>query len=407
MHLDPWNDKAIALLDLDAFFASVEQLDHPNWRNKPVIVGGDAGKRGVVAAASYEARAYGVHSAMPAGQAQKLCPTAIWTHGRYERYREMSDKVMSLIKEETPYIEQVSIDEAFFDISPGRYSKEHPIKIAKRIQKRVAELGITCSIGLSTNKTCSKIASNINKPHGFFTVFPGDEKDFLYPLPIAKLSGIGKSTQEKLHRAQIKTLGQLADADDEYLKDLLGINGAKLKLRAQGINDSEVDTRDEVKSVSNERTFVQDISDRDELISALAHICSMLGARLRKHNLKGATLTLKLRYDMQHNQSAQCQMAWATDNEFELIPYAQKLFNQTWQEGRGVRLIGLGVSNFNQTDAQMNLFSDEKKRQALDALAHASDKIKEKFGDDTLQYGRNLRFKESFSKTSTMNKKRD
>lgn len=407
MHLDPWSGKAIGLLDLDAFFASVEQLDHPEWRGKPVIVGGDAGKRGVVATASYEARKFGVHSAMPAGQAQKLCPQAIWTHGRYERYRELSDIVMSYIKDETPYIEQVSIDEAFFDITPGRYSKEHPIEIAKRIQKHVASLGITCSIGLSTNKTCSKIASIIKKPHGFFVVFPGDEKEFLYPLPISKLSGVGKATQEKLIKSHIKTLGQLATADDDYLKDLLGINGNKLKLRAQGINDSEVDTSDEVKSVSNERTFVTDINTHEELISALSHICSMLGPRLRKHNLKGHTITLKLRYDMQHTQTVQCKMAYATDNEFELIPYAKKLFDDIWQKGRGVRLLGVGVSGFTDTDAQMDLFADEKKRKAFDALAHTSDKIKEKYGESTLQYGRDIRFKDSFSKTSTMNKKKD
>ena len=155
----PWEGSAIGLLDLDAFFASVEQLDHPAWRGKPVIVGGDPDKRGVVSTASYEARVFGVRSAMPSAQAKRLCPQAIWTHGHFDRYREMSAKVMAILADETPYVDRVSIDEAFFDISPGRYSSEHPVSICQRIAARVSELGVTCSIGLGTNKTIAKIAS--------------------------------------------------------------------------------------------------------------------------------------------------------------------------------------------------------------------------------------------------------
>ena len=186
-----WHGKAIGLLDLDAFFASVEQLDHPEWRGKPVIVGGSPHKRGVVSTASYEARKFGVHSAMPSATAVRLCPQAIWTPGRYDRYSEMSALVMGFLKDETPLVEQVSIDEAFFDITPGRFSKENPLEICKRIQKKVAALGVTCSIGLGTNKTIAKIASEQEKPRGLTAVFPGTEGRFLAPLPIEAMSGIG------------------------------------------------------------------------------------------------------------------------------------------------------------------------------------------------------------------------
>ena len=184
-----WDGPAIGLLDLDAFFASVEQLDHPEWRGKPVIVGGSPDGRGVVSTASYEARPYGVHSAMPSAQARRLCPDAIWTGGNFARYREMSNQVMSIILDETPLMEQVSVDEAFFDVTPGRFSRESPIEICRRIQGRVSELGITCSIGLGVNKTVAKIGSERQKPRGLTVVPPGTEASFLAPLPVSARPG--------------------------------------------------------------------------------------------------------------------------------------------------------------------------------------------------------------------------
>ena len=192
-----WDGPAVGLLDLDAFFASVEQLDHPEWRGKPLIVGGDADKRGVVSTASYEARRYGVHSAMSSAQARRLCPDAIWTNGHYDRYREMSAKVMAIVLDETPYVEQVSIDEAFFDVTPGRFSDEDPVAIARRICARVAELGVTCSIGLSTNKTVAKIASERNKPNGLTVVYPGTEREFLAPIPVRAMSGSARAPRRR------------------------------------------------------------------------------------------------------------------------------------------------------------------------------------------------------------------
>ena len=202
----PWEGPAVGLLDLDAFFAAVEVLDHPEWRGKPLIVGGSADKRGVVSTASYEARKYGVHSAMPSAQAKRLCPDAIWVRGNYSRYREMSKKVMACILDETPLVEQVSIDEAFFDVTPGRYSRESPVSICRRIQSRVAELGVTCSIGIGVNKTVAKIASDMDKPRGLTVVLPGSEAEFLAPLPVRKMSGIGKASEAHLAMMGIHTL---------------------------------------------------------------------------------------------------------------------------------------------------------------------------------------------------------
>ena len=214
-----WSGPAIGLLDLDAFFASVEQLEHPEWRGKPVIVGGDADRRGVVATASYEARRFGVRSAMSAAQAQRLCPEAIWTHGHFDRYRAVSSRVMAIIGDETPYVQQVSIDEAFFDVTPGRFSSESPVEICRRIQRRVSALGVTCSIGIGVSKAVAKVASEAEKPRGLTVVMPGTEADFLAPLPVRALSGVGGATEARLARMGVRTLGQLAHTPAADLED--------------------------------------------------------------------------------------------------------------------------------------------------------------------------------------------
>ena len=249
-----WEGPAIGLMDLDAFFASVEQLDHPEWRGKPVIVGGSPDERGVVSTASYEARPYGVHSAMPSAQAKRLCPNAIWTHGHFDRYREMSAKVMAILADETPYIDQVSIDEAFFDITPGRFSRESPISITQRISARVAELGITCSIGLGCNKTVAKIASELDKPRGLTVVLPGTEAAFLAPLPVRAMSGIGGSAETALKRAGIHTLGALAQAPLERLRPVFGTNAEAMRLRAAGREVSSVSAVDAPTTSSRSAT---------------------------------------------------------------------------------------------------------------------------------------------------------
>ncbi len=407
-----WDGPAVGLLDLDAFFASVEQLDHPEWRGKPLIVGGDADKRGVVSTASYEARRYGVHSAMSSAQARRLCPDAIWTNGHYDRYREMSAKVMAIVLDETPYVEQVSIDEAFFDVTPGRFSDEDPVAIARRICARVAELGVTCSIGLSTNKTVAKIASERNKPNGLTVVYPGTEREFLAPIPVRAMSGIGPSTQATLERLGIRTLGELAAADEHELAARLGVLGPRLIERAAGREVSRVLERsapEDVKSVSNERTFAQDLTCREELEAAIGYISAIVARRLRRKGLKGHVVTLKLSYRYDDTRTARRPVDGRTDNEHVIAQAARELLDELWAPGISVRLMGIGLSGFEAHDTiQPSLFDDserqERTQRQQDALARAADSLRERFGDAAAMYGSELRFRGLVSNTAPQHK---
>ena len=406
-----WDGPAVGLLDLDAFFASVEQLDHPEWRGRPVIVGGSADRRGVVSTASYEARRFGVHSAMPSATARRLCPDAIWTRGNFERYREVSAQVMAILGDETPLVEQVSIDEAFFDVTPGRFSRESPILICRRVQERVAELGVTCSIGLGVNKTVAKIASEREKPRGLTAVLPGTERAFLAPLPVGAMSGVGPATQERLRKMGIRTLGELSRADERELERTFGVLGPRMALRAAGLERSavaEAAAPEEVKSVSNERTFSEDLTERDQIRAGIAHVSEMVGRRLRRKGLRGHTVTLKVKYDATHARTAQRALAEPTDDERVFGRVAASLLDELWQPGMRVRLLGVGVSGFDGArPSQMSLFGDEAAEgegRDRSALGRVTDALRERFGDDAVSYGRDLRFKDRTSDTAPMHK---
>lgn len=421
--LPAWVGPAVGLLDLDAFFASVEVLDHPEWAGKPLIVGGDADRRGVVSTASYEARAYGVRSAMPSAQAARLCPDAIWTPGNYARYREVSRAVMQAIVQETPYMEQVSIDEAFFEVSPGRFSREHPLTIVRRICAAVASLGVTCSVGLAVNKTTAKIASERNKPRGITAVYPGYERAFLAPLPVRAMSGIGKATQAQLARMGILTLADLAAADPTALERVLGVSGPRLVQRAAGLERSAVASADkprEVKSVSSERTFAQDLRHSTEVMAAVSYIAGLVARRLRHKKLAGKTVTVKLTSSWGHQHTASKTLDYATATEADIRDIATDLVRQIWSEGQPVRLLGIGLSGFEgAAPRQLTLFDaleDElpeqphithgsARRHARDErLAQAGDLLRQKFGDGACMRGNELRFKERTSNTAPMHK---
>ena len=395
-----WRGPAIGLMDLDAFFASVEQLDHPEWRGKPVIVGGSPEGRGVVSTASYEARPYGVHSAMPSAQAKRLCPHAIWTSGHFDRYREMSAKVMDILADETPFVDQVSIDEAFFDITPGRFSRENPIEIASRISRRVSELGITCSIGLGTSKTVAKIASDRDKPHGLTIVPPGTEENFLEPLPVRAMSGIGTSAEASLKRMGIYTLGQLAAAPVARLVTVFGSNAQLMHDRAAGLEMSgvaSIDAPEETKSVSNERTFAQDLTERDDIDAALALLGESVGRRLRRRGLAGRTVTVKVKYSYGNGRTIQRRLPHATDDENIFVSVARSLMDEIWTEGMHIRLLGIGMSDFRcDGDVQTDLFCEVDERGAVASskreLSVAVDKVRERFGSGAVNFGRAARF---------------
>ena len=398
-----WKGRALLLVDLDAFFASVEQLDHPEWRGKPVIVGGRSDRRGVVSTASYEARAFGVHSAMPSATAERLCPDAIWTSSHFDRYHELSAQVMGILKDESPLLEQMSIDEAYLDVSPGRYTGEDPVAIAARIQARVAELGITCSIGVATGKAVAKIASDMDKPRGLTVVYPGGEAAFLAPMDVRAMPGIGKQSAERLRRIGIRTLGALADTPLDKLTPLFGVHAQAVRDRARGIDPREIATESEVKSVSHERTFATDLVTREEIEDAIDMLGPMVGRRLRKKGLAGHTVTIKLRYADLSRRTAQKGLPANVDDETVFIPVAKRLIDEIWRPGDSVRLVGLGISGFEAHDEQLGLFADEELPAGNAELLSAADKIRDKFGDGMLKFGRELKIRHETSGTTGMN----
>ena len=389
-----WQGRAVLLMDLDAFFASVEQLDHPQWRGKPVIVGGQAGKRGVVSTCSYEARAFGVRSAMPSSTAARLCPQAVWVEPHFKRYRELSAAVMGILYDESPLLEQVSIDEAFLDVTPGRFVRESPVAIAARIQQRVSQLGITCSIGVASGKSVAKIASDLDKPRGLTVVYPGSEQAFLAPMEVRAMPGIGKQSALKLQALGIRTLGDLAAAQPAQLKGVFGVNAAAFVHRAAGIDERPLVTESEVKSISNERTFTRDLTSRAEIEAAIDYLGCMVGRRLRKQGLAGHTVTLKLRYSDLSSRTAQHSIGSQVDDESVFIPVAKQLLGQVWRPGDSVRLVGIGIGGFHEKDQQMELFGDgsaEELPAGNPALVSAADKVRDRFGDSKLVFGRQLK----------------
>lgn len=408
--LPPWEGPAILLVDLDAFFASVEQLDHPAWRGRPVIVGGDPDSHGVVSTCSYEARAFGVRSAMASSLARSLCPEAIWTHGSFHRYREVSAAIMSILRDETPHVQQVSIDEAFMDVTPTAVNTEHPVAVARRIQERVAALGVTCSIGVGTSKSVAKIASDRDKPRGLTVVFPGTEAAFLEKLPVRALSGVGAAAEKTLLSHSVRTLGDLGRADSALLRKIFGKNGEMMRDRALGRDRAVVAEDDEVKSVSNEVTYAHDLETRQDIEAALSTICAKVGRRLRRKGLRGRTVAVKIRYDNRTTRSAQCSLASPTDDDIAFCPVVHRLVDELWAPGMKVRLLGVAVTHFAKEGApvQESLFAsseldgagcdapaqnealirDEAKRRSLLA---ATDALQERFGDGAVRFGFELR----------------
>lgn len=392
-----WQGRAIGLLDLDAFFAAVEQLDHPEWRGKPVIVGGPSSKRGVVATASYEARSYGVQSAMPSAEAERRCPQAIWVRGRFDRYREVSDQVMSILSDETHLVEQVSVDEAFFDITPGRFSREHPLFICQRISQRVSELGITCSIGLGTSKSVAKIASEREKPRGLTVVWPGREASFLSPLGVGELSGIGPKAAEALHRVGIATLGQLAKAPEGLVKKTLGSHGATLVARAQGCDNDPVAERAAKrlpKSLSREKTFAHDLTRTSDMEAALCVLADEVATRLRKKELYATTITVKLRTSRLKIHTAQKPLLSPTCDAAMIAEAACDLLAELVRTNREVRLLGIGTSGLlpaSEVTVRPLFVDGSKAHEKSEALGRLRDAMRERFGNQAACFGRDLR----------------
>jgi len=382
-------DPGILHVDMDAFFVSVELLDQPELRGQPVIVGG-AGGRGVVAAASYEARAYGVHSAMPSVRAQRLCPQAIFLRGRYERYAEESEAVMAIFHSFTPLVEPISLDEAFLDVRHARRLHGTAPEIAAKIRARVLdEQGLTCSVGVAPTKFVAKLASEAAKPKASPTgpkpglgvkVVPVDGVlDFLHPLPVQALWGVGPATLARLERLGIVTVGDLAATQIETIVGALGqAQGRHLHALANGIDGRAVEPERKAKSIGHEETFPEDRYDRQLLEREVVRFSDAIASRLRKHGLAGRTISIKVRFHDFRTITRASTIAAPTDASTVIAREAKALLAEV-DPTSGVRLFGVSVSGLSE-DATVQLSFDDPDTPAWSEANRAIDEIRERFG---------------------------
>jgi nucleotidyltransferase/DNA polymerase involved in DNA repair len=334
--------RAIVHLDLDAFFAAVEALEDPDLADKPLLIGGRPEARGVVATASYAARAFGVHSAMPMARALALCPDAIVLPTRHGLYRDYSRRVMAVVGETSPLVEQVSIDEAYLDMTDQVTEWEDVVEAARGLQQRIKEkVELSSSLGVATNKLVAKVASDRDKPGGLTVVRPGEEAAFLAPLPVRALWGVGPVTAEKLAEMGVTSVGELAEFPEDILRDRFGRNGAAMVRMARGVDERPVVTEHEVKSVSQERTFSRDIADPDALRQELWGMSQGVARRLKRKGLAAETVAVKLRYSDFATLTRQMRLGVSTDDEEEIYRAALVLLQRAWQRGRPVRLLGV------------------------------------------------------------------
>tara|TARA_B100000315_G_scaffold151980_1_gene140801 strand:- start:3375 stop:4484 length:1110 start_codon:yes stop_codon:yes gene_type:complete len=347
--------------DLDAFYAAVEQLDNPDLRGKPVMVGGSPEGRGVVATASYEAREFGVHSAMPMRSAVRRCPQGIIVRARFGRYKEISGMVMELFREVTGLVEPLSLDEAYLDITAQVEGGMPPLAVALDLKRRVNEVtGLTLSVGVGTNKSVAKIASDLNKPDGLVVVPPGEEADFLAPLAVGKLWGIGPKTAERLRQEGIDTIGQLAAQPMDWFNRCFGVRASSVQAKARGEDREPVHTGRETKSVSAETTFASDLGESGLLRTELARLAGNVSRHLERKGLQGRTVTMKARLADFTTFTRQATLPAPTGSEQTILDTSWRLLSQELEPGRTFRLLGVGVSSFQEEfQLQLPLFEDE------------------------------------------------
>ncbi len=381
--------RTILHVDLDAFFAAVEQRDHPEWRGKPLVVGmGGTNDRGVVSAASYEARAFGVHSAMPIRTAKRLCPDCLFVPVRGSAYQAASRDVMAILRRFTPLVQPISIDEAFLDVTGSLRLFGDGETIARRIKAAIREeLSLTASVGVAATKLVAKIASDLRKPDGLVVVEPGTEAGFLAPLPISRLWGVGPSTAAALRDFSVATIGDLAALDRSALVRRFGKHGASLVDRAHGRDGDPVDDPDAAKSVSHEHTFDEDTSDPEVLERTLLAMAEGVSGRLRHAGLKAATVAVKIRDSGFNTLTRQRTLAEPTDMTEPIWRTALDLARPEMR-GKRIRLLGVGTSGFGERE-QLRMFEggDARKRRVIEA----ADEVRERFGTRAITRARLLR----------------
>ncbi|HTW58388.1 MAG TPA: DNA polymerase IV [Terriglobales bacterium] len=388
--------RTIFHVDMDAFFVSVEELYDPSLKGKAVVVGGQRDERGVVSAASYEARKFGVHSAMPLRSAAKRCPHAIFVNGHPERYRECSEKVYKVLGAFSPQVEMASIDEAYLDMTGTERLHGPPLKCAHALHERMkAETRLNCSVGIGTSRLIAKVSSAQAKPNGVLWIVPGEEAKFLAPLDVREIPGVGKVMETHLHALGIQKVGDLAKLDDSELENRFGKWGLALAGKARGEDaggwfDNEVGADLDAKSISHEHTYNEDTSDPAQLEATLMRLCEMVGRRLREANFHARTIQLKLRYKDFSTITRAHTLTAPTQLDTEIFEQIRTLFRRNWKKGAQVRLLGVQASSFTTEPGQLDLLEGTRQQRWKDALA-AADRLRDKFGESSVSLAAGMR----------------
>ena len=388
--------RRIMHIDLDAFFVSVEQALNPDLRGKPVVVGGKPDRRGVVAAASYEARAFGLHSGMPLATAARLCPQAIFIEGNFHRYQDASQKFMGILADFSPHLEPVGLDEAYLNVTGFESIHGSIHRMAQVIKERVkSKLELCASVGIASCKIVAKIASELSKPDGLLEVDDGEERSFLAPLSIDKLPGIGKKTERILKGLGINTIAKLSMTPPGALKSYLGSYGEVLHRHANGIDDSEVETPGAAKSISRETTFGKDTRNNTFLQATLRYLCERVGVDLRQRDKHARCITLKLRYADFTTITRSHTLSRSINTDQAIFDIGRSLLEKALsQQKQPVRLVGIGVSNLIEPSRQLDMLGASVQRQ--EQLNKAVDRIRNKYGFTAVQTGRTLVLKDIF-----------
>ena len=388
--------RTIFHVDMDAFFVSVEELFDPSLKGKAVVVGGQRNERGVVSAASYEARKFGVHSAMPLRTAAKVCPQALFVDGHPDRYREASQKVHRVLTGFSPQVEMASIDEAYLDMTGTERLHGPPLRAAHFLHERVkAETQLNCSIGIGTSRLLAKVASAKAKPHGILWAIPGHEARLLAPLDVRDIPGVGKVTEQRLHELGIRRVGDLARFQESFLQEHFGKWGLALAGKARGEDaggwfDSEVGADTVPQSISHEHTYNEDTADPGRLESTLMRLSEMVGRRLRESGLYARTIQLKLRYKDFRTITRAHTLPAVTQLDTEIFEQVRALFYRTWRKGSPVRLLGVHTSSFESQTEQGDLIEGARRQRWQQALS-AADRLRDKFGDSSVTLATGLK----------------
>ena len=387
--------RSIFHIDMDAFFVSVEELFEPSLKGKPVVIGGQPNQRGVVSAASYAVRKFGVHSAMPLRMAYKLCPAAIFVDGHPDRYREYSEKVYEVFGQFTPQLAMASIDEAYLDMTGTERLHGPPLAAAHKLHEAVKrETGLNCSIGMATSRLVAKVASDQAKPNGVLWVLPGCEARWLAPLDVRKMPGVGKVTEEHLHSFNIRKVGDLARLEESFLEKHFGKWGLALAGKSRGEDagawyDGEIGEEGDPKSISHEHTFDEDTADLEALESTLARLSEMVGRRLREHGLHTRTIQLKLRYKDFTTITRARTLDQATQLDIDLHREIRALFEKNWNR-KAVRLLGVHAGSLDRQQGQMSLLEPQQEIRWRKALS-AADQMRDRYGESAVSLAAGLK----------------